>query len=58
MAAIEVKVKKLDGELTRYMEQMKKLREGSGKVPSSFCSFSVLIIVTERKQSNNVPFGH
>ncbi|KAI0249936.1 vacuolar protein sorting-associated protein 60 [Lactifluus subvellereus] len=30
-AAIEVKVKKLDGELVRYKEQMSKLRNGPGK---------------------------
>ena len=33
--AIEVKIKKLDGELTRYKEQMSKLRSGPGKV--SWC---------------------
>jgi hypothetical protein len=32
--AIEVKIKKLDGELTRYKEQMSKLRNGPGKVRS------------------------
>lgn len=32
MASIEVKVKKLDGELARYKEQMSKLRNGPGKV--------------------------
>ncbi|KAI0700737.1 vacuolar protein sorting-associated protein 60 [Cytidiella melzeri] len=31
MASIEVKVKKLDGELARYKEQMAKLRNGPGK---------------------------
>ncbi|KZT72574.1 hypothetical protein DAEQUDRAFT_755022 [Daedalea quercina L-15889] len=31
MASIEVKVKKLDGELARYKEQMSKLRNGPGK---------------------------
>ncbi|CAK5279863.1 unnamed protein product [Mycena citricolor] len=31
IAAIEVKVKKLDGELGRYKEQMTKLRNGPGK---------------------------
>ncbi|CAK5264986.1 unnamed protein product [Mycena citricolor] len=31
IAAIEVKVKKLDGELGRYKEQMSKLRNGPGK---------------------------
>ncbi|KAI9452578.1 vacuolar protein sorting-associated protein 60 [Russula earlei] len=30
-AAIEVKIKKLDGELARYKEQMSKLRNGPGK---------------------------
>ncbi|KAF5393147.1 hypothetical protein D9757_001325 [Collybiopsis confluens] len=31
VASIEVKVKKLDGELSRYKEQMSKLRNGPGK---------------------------
>jgi hypothetical protein len=31
-ATIEVKIKKLDGELVRYREQMSKLRNGPGKV--------------------------
>ncbi|KAF9058007.1 vacuolar protein sorting-associated protein 60 [Panaeolus papilionaceus] len=31
MASIEVKIRKLDGELTRYKEQMAKLRNGPGK---------------------------
>ncbi|KAI0775943.1 vacuolar protein sorting-associated protein 60 [Trametes elegans] len=31
MASIEVKVKKLDGELARYKEQMARLRNGPGK---------------------------
>lgn len=31
-ATIEVKIKKLDGELARYKEQMSKLRNGPGKV--------------------------
>lgn len=35
MASIEVKVRKLDGELGRYKEQMSKLRNGPGKVPSN-----------------------
>jgi charged multivesicular body protein 5 len=35
MASIEVKVKKLDGELARYKEQMNKLRNGPGKVCAS-----------------------
>jgi len=29
---IQVKVKKLDGELARYRDQMKKMRPGPGKV--------------------------
>jgi charged multivesicular body protein 5 len=32
MASVEVKIKKLDGELARYKEQMSKLRNGPGKV--------------------------
>ena len=32
MATIEVKIRKLDGELGRYKEQMAKLRPGPGKV--------------------------
>ncbi|KAJ3478638.1 hypothetical protein NLI96_g9615 [Meripilus lineatus] len=31
MSSIEVKIKKLDGELARYKEQMSKLRSGPGK---------------------------
>jgi len=31
IASIEVKIRKLDGELTRYKEQMNKLRNGPGK---------------------------
>ncbi|KAH9844073.1 vacuolar protein sorting-associated protein 60 [Rhodofomes roseus] len=31
MASVEVKIKKLDGELARYKEQMSKLRNGPGK---------------------------
>ncbi|KAI0346822.1 hypothetical protein BDW22DRAFT_1351103 [Trametopsis cervina] len=31
IASIEVKIKKLDGELARYKEQMSKLRNGPGK---------------------------
>jgi len=34
MASIEVKVRKLDGELARYKDQMSKLRNGPGKVRS------------------------
>jgi len=33
MSSIEVKIRKLDGELGRYKEQMSKLRNGPGKVP-------------------------
>jgi len=32
IGTIEVKIKKLDGELVRYKEQMAKLRSGPGKV--------------------------
>lgn len=32
VGSIEVKIKKLDGELGRYKEQMSKLRNGPGKV--------------------------
>lgn len=32
MSTIEVKIRKLDGELGRYKEQMSKLRPGPGKV--------------------------
>ena len=38
MASIEVKTKKLDGELGRYKEQMSKMRNGPGKVRVSFVS--------------------
>jgi charged multivesicular body protein 5 len=30
--AVEVKVKKLDAELTRYRDQLKKMRDGPAKV--------------------------
>jgi len=36
IASIEVKVKKLDGELMRYKEQMSKMRNGPGKACSPF----------------------
>ena len=29
---VEVKIRKLDGELGRYRDQMKKMRDGPGKV--------------------------
>jgi charged multivesicular body protein 5 len=29
---VEVKIRKLDGELARYRDQMKKMRDGPGKV--------------------------
>ncbi|CAG8814857.1 36797_t:CDS:2 [Gigaspora margarita] len=32
VSAVEVKIKKLDGELAKYKDQMKKMREGPGKV--------------------------
>lgn len=32
---MQVKVKKLDGELARYRDQMKKMRPGPGKVGES-----------------------
>ncbi|KAI0832599.1 vacuolar protein sorting-associated protein 60 [Trametes gibbosa] len=35
MASIEVKVKKLDGELARYKEQMARLRNGPGKLTTA-----------------------
>ncbi|KAJ1663566.1 Vacuolar protein-sorting-associated protein 60 [Coemansia sp. RSA 1813] len=31
VGAVEVKIKKLDGELARYRDQMKKMRDGPGK---------------------------
>lgn len=34
IGSIEVKIKKLDGELARYKEQMARLRNGPGKVCS------------------------
>ena len=45
MASIEVKIKKLDGELARYKEQMGRLRNGPGKVcsPSSFMVAKALL---------------
>jgi charged multivesicular body protein 5 len=46
MSSIEVKIKKLDGELGRYKDQMSKLRNGPGRV-------SFLLLTTE--QSNRMP---
>ena len=40
MASIEVKIKKLDGELARYKEQMSRLRNGPGKVSTRPSPFS------------------
>ena len=39
IASIEVKIKKLDGELIRYKEQMSKMRNGPGKACPAFTSF-------------------
>lgn len=36
IASIEVKIKKLDGELMRYKEQMSKMRNGPGKACPNF----------------------
>ncbi len=41
--SIEVKIKKLDGELNRYKEQMSKLKNGPGKVRSSSGSGESLV---------------
>ena len=43
MSSIEVKVRKLDGELARYKEQMAKLRNGPGKVKRSPLSYHLLL---------------
>ncbi|KAH0839853.1 Snf7 family [Lanmaoa asiatica] len=44
IASIEVNIKKLDGELMRYKEQISKLRNGPGKVskhiPPRLCAYS------------------
>jgi hypothetical protein len=37
---IQVKVKKLDGELARYRDQMKRMKDGPGKVGILCCSSS------------------
>jgi len=58
MANIEVKVRKLDGELARYKEQMSKLRNGPGKVsynPEYMVPFD---LTPCRMQSSNVHFGY
>ena len=44
MSSIEVKIKKLDGELAKYKEQMSKLRNGPGKVRSTSLLFRLSII--------------
>jgi charged multivesicular body protein 5 len=46
IGTIEVKIRKLDAELTRYRDQMAKMREGPGKVsyptaPRSLHGFSL-----------------
>jgi len=45
MSSIEVKIRKLDGELARYKEQMAKLRNGPGKVSKrgTFSSWVLLV---------------
>jgi len=51
MASIEIKVRKLDGELARYKEQMAKLRNGPGKVSAaqSLCiSLSYHLLLASR----------
>lgn len=39
--SVQVKIRKLDAELTRYRDQMKKLRDGPGKVGSPFPRLSL-----------------
>lgn len=38
ISAIEVKVKKLDGELGRYKDQLTRLKPGPGRVSPRFIS--------------------
>jgi len=45
MSSIEVKIKKLDGELAKYKEQMSKLRNGPGKVRSTSPLFRLSSII-------------
>jgi hypothetical protein len=53
IASIEVKVKKLDGELARYKEQMSKLRNGPGRVRFITPRSSKIDYTLVRMQSNN-----
>ena len=54
IASIEVNVKKLDGELMRYKEQMSKLRNGPGKVtcPTAHTLFSMLTSMSADAESD------
>lgn len=56
---VEVKIRKLDGELARYRDQMKKMRDGPGKVRRRVLAFnskthcSHLMFLFSRRRSNN-----
>lgn len=52
MSTIEVKIRKLDGELSRYKEQMGKLRNGPGKVGFLY------IYITQMNVSRIHPYCH
>lgn len=43
-----MKIKKLDGELARYKEQMSKLRNGPGKVRFRLCARGLSVRLTAR----------
>lgn len=48
--SIDKKISRLDAELVKYKDQMKKMREGPSKVlsssPQTFAGFAVVVMVT------------
>jgi hypothetical protein len=56
-AAIEVKIKKLEGELMRYKEQMSKLRNGPGKVRLLFYALAYTKLNTPESAGGNPATG-
>lgn len=51
--AIEVKLRKLDAELTKYRDQLKRLRDGAGKVCYLTLSIRPMLSVPYRQQCRN-----
>lgn len=52
MESVEVKIKRLDAELMKYRDQMKRMREGPAKVHASLFRYSMLDLMT-----NIIEFG-